>query len=193
MSFGDSPKNDETKGFGGLAGMVSDVRVSEMERETSPGTSAKPHSALPAAQGAGAQRAGAVPPQPRPYQEPTQPAQGSPGRKWLWGIGAVAVAALLWTQSADDKEVMPEPGGMNRKLSSSEIRYCVSEDIRIGAAKSVVNAYVEWEVDRFNQMVSDYNARCGRYQYSSGTLERVRSSVEKGRAALEAEGRARIQ
>jgi hypothetical protein len=105
----------------------------------------------------------------------------------------VAVIAWLWSQAGEDKEVMPEPGGMNRTLSSSEIRYCVSEDIRIGAAKSVVNAYSDWEVDRFNEMVSDYNARCGMFKYSRGTLESVRSSVEKRRAGLEAEGRARIR
>lgn len=185
MNSGDRPKSDEPKGFGGLAGMVSDVQ----ETDPMPGGMPAPSPEQPAR----SQSTRPASPQPRPYQQSAQPVQTSPGRRWLWGIGAVAVIAWLWTQSGDDKVVKPEPGGMNRKLSSSEIRYCVSEDIRIGAAKSVVNAYVEWEVDRFNQMVSDYNARCGMYQYSRGTLESVRSSVEKRRAELEAEGRARIQ
>ena len=186
MSPGGKPEGDERKGFSGLAGMVSQVQ----ETDSTPGVSP----ARPAEQHPGRQGTRPLSPsRQQPYQQPAQRAQGAAGRNWLWGIGAVAVIAWLWSQSADDKEVMPAPGGMNRKLTSSEIRYCVSEDIRIGAAKSVVNAYVEWEVDRFNEMVSDYNARCGTYKYSRGTLESVRASVEKHRAELEAEGRARIR
>lgn len=193
VSSRDRRTDEEPTGFGGLSGMVTDLQDGVSKPSPSPESHKELHPALPVAPPALGQRATPIAPEPRLYRQPSQSGPATSGRRWLWGLAAVAAIAWLWTQSADDKEVMPKPGGMNRKLSSSEIRYCVSEDIRIGAAKSVVNAYVEWEVDRFNQMVSDYNARCGMYQYSRGTLESVRSSVEKRRAELEAEGRARIQ
>jgi hypothetical protein len=77
-------------------------------------------------------------------------------------------------------------------LTTSQIQYCLAEDIRLGAAKSVVNAYVDAEVDHFNEMVNDYNVRCGEYRYREGTLESARYEVERHRSALEAEGRSRM-
>lgn len=84
------------------------------------------------------------------------------------------------------------PPGRDRILTTSQIRYCLAEDIRLGAAKSVVNAYVDAEVDRFNEMVSDYNVRCGEYRYREGTLESARYEVERHRSDLEYQGRTRF-
>ena len=89
-------------------------------------------------------------------------------------------------------EEMP-PVGTNNVLSYAQLRYCLSEDIRLRAAKSAVNGYNEFDVDRFNSMVTDYNIRCGQFRYRRGSLESVRAEVETNRSSLEVQGRARFQ
>jgi hypothetical protein len=89
-------------------------------------------------------------------------------------------------------EEMP-PVGTNNVLGNAQLRYCLSEDIRLGAAKSTVNGYNEPDVDRFNSMVTDYNIRCGQFRYRRGLLESVRAEVEANRSSLEVQGRARFQ
>ena len=84
------------------------------------------------------------------------------------------------------------PVGTNNILSVSQIRYCVSEDIRLGAANKALDNYSEPDVDRFNMMVDDFNSRCGEYRYRSGTLERAKSDIEPWRPVLEEEGRNRF-
>lgn len=84
------------------------------------------------------------------------------------------------------------PVGTGIVLSNSQIRYCVAEDIRMTAAKSVISEYNEADVDRFNGMVADYNSRCSSFKYRRGSLESVRAEVESTRAELEAEGRGRF-
>jgi hypothetical protein len=84
------------------------------------------------------------------------------------------------------------PVGTNNVLTSSQLRYCVAEKIRLDAAKGVISNYNETHVDRFNEMVADYNGRCGQFRYRSGALESARSEVERFRGVLEADGRARF-
>ena len=94
------------------------------------------------------------------------------------------------TPSAPE-EVMP-PVGSDLVLSTAQIRYCLAEDIRMNAAKSVVDSYNDSEVDRFNMMVTDYNSRCGSFRYRSGALESARRDVEPYRSQLIEEGRSRL-
>jgi hypothetical protein len=89
-------------------------------------------------------------------------------------------------------EEMP-PVGTNKTLNSAQIRYCLSEKIRIGAAKTVVDVYEDASVDSFNSMVADYNSRCSQFNYKRGTLESIRSEVESDKTRLEAEGFARFR
>lgn len=84
------------------------------------------------------------------------------------------------------------PGGTNNVLTSAQLRYCVAEKIRLDAAEGVISNYNETHVDRFNEMVADYNGRCGQFRYRSGALESARSEVERFRGALAADGRARF-
>ena len=84
------------------------------------------------------------------------------------------------------------PVGTNNVLTSAQLRYCVAEKIRLDAAKGVIDNYNDTHVDRFNEMVADYNGRCGQFRYRSGALESARSEVERFRGALEADGRARF-
>lgn len=85
------------------------------------------------------------------------------------------------------------PVGTNHVLDPARIRYCLAEDIRLGAAQSVVHSNVPSDVDGFNAMITDYNSRCGEYRYRRGSLERARSEIEPYRSALESEGRSRFE
>ena len=84
------------------------------------------------------------------------------------------------------------PVGSNLVFSTAQIRYCLAEDIRMESAKSVVNNYVDSDVDRFNAMVADYNSRCGSFRYRSGALESARREIEQYRSQLQSEGRSRF-
>lgn len=82
--------------------------------------------------------------------------------------------------------------GSNNVLSTSEIRYCLAEKIRVDAAESLINSYNESDVDRFNKYVNDYNSRCGEFRYRHGALESARRDIEPHRIQLETEGRSRF-
>ncbi|MGY6630394.1 MAG: peptidoglycan-binding domain-containing protein [Wenzhouxiangella sp.] len=84
------------------------------------------------------------------------------------------------------------PVGQDLVFSTSQIRYCLAEDIRMEAARAVLNNYSDSDVDRFNAMVADYNSRCGSFRYRSGVLESARRDVEPYRSQLQAEGRSRF-
>lgn len=85
------------------------------------------------------------------------------------------------------------PPGRNNVLGVAEIRYCLAEDIRMEAAKPVVNDFIDADIDRFNAMVEDFNSRCGSFKYRKGALESARSDVEAMRSTLQSEGRRRFQ
>ncbi len=89
------------------------------------------------------------------------------------------------------KEDKP-PVGTNLSLSRDQIRYCLSEDIRLGVMKNTINQHANNEVDLFNTKVHDYNSRCGKFRYRRGSLESVQSEVETNRLMLEADGLARL-
>ena len=90
--------------------------------------------------------------------------------------------------SAEEKP----PVGTDNVLNAAQIRYCLSEKIRIEGAESVVNAYKEAEVYRFNSMVDDYNSRCAEFRYIQGTLEDIQSGVNARKPSLLADGSARF-
>ena len=83
------------------------------------------------------------------------------------------------------------PVGPDRVLDAAQIRYCLSEDIRLDAARDVVSA--DADVDRFNSMINDYNSRCASYRYRRQVFESVQREVQSNRTSLQAEGVARFQ
>jgi hypothetical protein len=112
----------------------------------------------------------------------------------------VPAAAQVHTPTApatsDYSPVSPNedkpPVSNNFSLSRDQIRYCLSEDIRLGSMKGALNHYADNEVDLFNAKIHDYNSRCSKFRYRRGSLESVRSEVEANRLMLEAEGHARL-
>ena len=131
-------------------------------------------------------------------------------------LAAAAVVGLIWISTASpttktaaptrqaaspsrtatptNSEFVEElpPIGTSIELSRSQIRYCLSEEIRIDGARSVLAQYRSYDVSRFNLSINDYNRRCGSSHYSSGSLESVRSEVEANRYRLWTEGAARF-
>lgn len=89
----------------------------------------------------------------------------------------------------DRSEQMP-PVGSGHVLNAAQIRYCLSEDIRLEAARDVISA--DTEVDRFNAMVEDFNSRCVNYRYRQRVFQSVQRQVEADRSLLELEGIARF-
>ena len=119
--------------------------------------------------------------------KPSQPRQAS------YAAPAPAPAAALYSPPAaapsyTSNEEHIQPVGTGLSFDRSQMRYCLSEKIRIAAWQEQVNQYSDLSVDAFNAAVNDYNARCSNFRYRSGTLESVRSEVEANRAALTRQG-----
>jgi len=89
-------------------------------------------------------------------------------------------------------EVMVPPTGTDLVLSTSQIRYCLMEKIRLDGAKAAVNNYSDSDVERFNAMVADYNSRCGSFRYQRGALESAQQDIAPYQNELQAEGRSRF-
>jgi hypothetical protein len=117
----------------------------------------------------------------------------SPKRPVLYGAPAPATGPQATTASEGStgwREELP-PTGPDRLLEAPQIRYCLSEDVRLDAARDSVT--VRSHVVRFNSMVRDFNARCGNFRYRRQVLESVKREVEANRSSLQYEGIARFQ
>ena len=87
---------------------------------------------------------------------------------------------------------VPPPPGTGQLLTSDQIRYCLSESIRLDGARGSLNTYNQFDIDRFNSMIVDYNSRCGNFRYRPGSLDGIRAAVEANRSRLDFEGAARF-
>jgi hypothetical protein len=113
-------------------------------------------------------------------------------------VGVVVAVGAIWLFTRPDgstyappAEIQP-PAGTGITLTPDQIRYCLSENIRIDGAQGVLNRYNESDIDRFNYLIADYNSRCSNFRYRQGSLESVRAGVEANRARLLTEGAARF-
>jgi len=84
------------------------------------------------------------------------------------------------------EEIPPVGDGLT--LYPKQIKWCLSEKIRMSAWKDSVNNYSESSVDAFNVGVSNYNSRCSHFRYRRGTLESIKEQVEANRITLQREG-----
>jgi hypothetical protein len=85
-------------------------------------------------------------------------------------------------------EVKP-PTGSGMRFDDGQIRYCLSQNVRLDSIKEEVNKYSQLEIDNFNELVSDYNARCGNFKYRRGDMSRIKQEVAKRNPMLMAEGK----
>ena len=81
------------------------------------------------------------------------------------------------------------PVGDGLLFTDNQIKYCLSQKIRLTGWNLTVESHDHQSVDSFNAQVTDFNARCHHYQYHAGAFERVRAEVEARRAILNVDGR----
>ena len=121
---------------------------------------------------------------------PVTPVSSPPASVSGIGTPAGERSPVSSSPSQGRMEQLP-PVGPDRVLDAAQIRYCLSEDIRLDAARDVVSA--DADVDRFNSMINDYNSRCASYRYRRQVFESVQREVQSNRTSLQAEGVARFQ
>jgi hypothetical protein len=80
------------------------------------------------------------------------------------------------------------PVAQGAVLQEPQVRYCLSQGIRIQGAARAVNTASTLEASRFLALADDYNPRCGNYRLASGVTNAVKDEVEIRRATLEREG-----
>jgi hypothetical protein len=90
----------------------------------------------------------------------------------------------------DDAAEDKPPVGEGLRLSTAQVRYCVFESARIEKMQRLVTSNVD--VANTNRFIEDYNRRCARYRYTTGTLEFVRRQAAQRDAELTAEARRRL-
>ncbi|NLV45894.1 MAG: hypothetical protein GXY07_15500 [Candidatus Hydrogenedentes bacterium] len=74
------------------------------------------------------------------------------------------------------------PAGTNYVLSIPQICWCIREDIRLDAMRDYITNF---NVDFFNDLVNDYNARCAKFLYNNNDLEYAHQIVEGQRINIE--------
>jgi hypothetical protein len=80
------------------------------------------------------------------------------------------------------------PIGSGLTLTNNQIRYCLSEKIRIEAWETVLNTHSDLSVNSFNDSVDNFNMRCSNYRYKKYEMDLVSSQVEARRLELRADG-----
>ena len=189
------------KGFSGLESMVSDAHI------PTPHTTQNPDQHTD-------QVSGPAEPKPEIYKAKLSTSGGS-GKWWAIVVGIIIV--IVWAggsggnksssprsytnsvsnygtepehdppTSSSNKEEIP-PIGNGLVLNQNQIRYCLSQKIRIEAWQNQVNHYSTTSVNSFNLAVDAYNLRCSNFRYINGLLESVGLEVETNRYNLTVEG-----
>jgi hypothetical protein len=76
------------------------------------------------------------------------------------------------------------PAGEGQLLTASQLRYCLSEKIRLDGINGIVNRGATLEIERFNARVDDYNGRCGKFKYRREAMDSLRAEVESQRESI---------
>jgi hypothetical protein len=132
--------------------------------------------------------------------------------RWVWWIGGIALLGLICASLNDSPSPLrtvpsssasyPSSGtaietipaaGSNNVLSNAEIRYCLSQKYRLTNIQGWVSQSSDYEIDQFNRLVDDYNARCSSYRYQRGALEFVQQQVDANHASLTSQAYATVQ
>ncbi|MCF1741469.1 hypothetical protein [Paradevosia shaoguanensis] len=102
-------------------------------------------------------------------------------------------SALATSRVASTEETKPAVGA-GKEFNRQNIRYCMYQNARLDAAKSMlVTERSDGVIAAFNQQVDDFNSRCGSYRYYDTDFSAVQSEVGAKRAVLTAEGQAMVQ
>ncbi len=111
--------------------------------------------------------------------------------RWITAMVAVACLAGAPGDARALEETVP-PVGTEHEMSLAELRYCIFQGVRLKSANDTLDASAQFEVDRFNELVDDWNARCLSYRYVPSDLDAAETSAELKRIQLETEGAALV-
>ena len=84
------------------------------------------------------------------------------------------------------QETMP-PVGQGLALNRSQVRYCVFQGQRLDAIRSLTST--NYQIDRFNRLIDDFNTRCSNYRYRSGVLSSIQREARENASELQADAR----
>lgn len=79
------------------------------------------------------------------------------------------------------------PVGQGLTLNRSQIRYCVFQGQRLETIRTLTTT--NYQIDRFNGLIDDFNSRCSNYRYRSGALSSVQREARENAADLRADAR----
>lgn len=100
-----------------------------------------------------------------------------PSSRTTYQPSTTRVATPTLTTTASQQETKP-PVGQSLALNRSQVRYCVFQGKRLDAMRSMTNT--NYQIDRFNLLIDDYNSRCSNYRYTVGVLSSIqREAVTK--------------
>jgi TonB family protein len=84
---------------------------------------------------------------------------------------------------SEDEDLAPAARGV--LLTEAQLRYCLAQPVRIDAVRPLLNHYAPAEVQNFNTLVADFNARCGNYRFKPEDQTEAKQWVEQNRAQIE--------
>ncbi|WP_201834944.1 hypothetical protein [Microvirga zambiensis] len=91
-------------------------------------------------------------------------------------------------------ETVSRPSGApGQTLSTAELRYCLTEKIRLDRMEMLTDNRISAHVRNYNALVGDFNTRCGTYRYRQRDLDSARTSVEAQRSIIEAQAAEQIR
>lgn len=79
------------------------------------------------------------------------------------------------------------PVGQSLTFTRAQIRYCVFQGQRLEAIRTLTTT--NYQIDRFNTLIDDFNSRCSNYRYRSGALSAVQREARENAADLRADAR----
>ena len=79
------------------------------------------------------------------------------------------------------------PVGQGLTFTRAQIRYCVFQGQRLEAIRTLTTT--NYQIDRFNTLIDDFNSRCSNYRYRSGALSAVQREARENAADLRADAR----
>jgi hypothetical protein len=96
-------------------------------------------------------------------------------------VAEEAPAPVASVYSPEEQFYIQPSVGRDNILSVPEIRYCLANDIKIKAIQENIDATSNSQIDKLNELVNDYNARCESYRYRIGDDSTAASDVEQER------------
>jgi hypothetical protein len=101
-------------------------------------------------------------------------------------------AAPMLACGDDLTETTPPHHGGERPLSRAELRWCMSNDIRIEAARPDMRTAKQGQVQVFNAAITEWSQGKRRDRHSLSDRDAVQRQLDERHAALEADGKPRF-